>query len=249
MTFADDFLEEDKGLEDDYPSVFGITFTPMITGIILAIFGIVGAAYIYMNMASEANTQYQGVKSQLDQKQAQLDQMKQADFPSKMAQLKAEIAEQKALKSRVTAMFTSQDDLETLLIDLNSIINANQGELVKYNPDSQISVVNDNSLGNNTQGRLKRKGFSIDVKGTFDQTQNILQDIERLQPLLMVQSYSSRVSEQPTAILTSNRNEIIPQSPAILSTSLKIDAILPMSQEELEAAQKAEETSQQENQK
>ena len=247
MTFADDFLDEDKGLEDDYPSVFGITFTPMITGIVLAIFGIAGAVYIYLNMASEANTQYQGVKSQLDQKQAQLDQMKQADFPTKMAQLRSEIAEQEQLKSRVTAMFTSQDDLETLLIDLNSLINANQGELVKYNPDSNISVVNDNSLGSNTQGKLKRKGFSIDVKGTFDQTQNILKDIERLQPLLIVQSYNSRVSEQPTAVLTSNRNEIIPQSPAILSTSLKIDAILPMSQKELEAAQKAEAASQKAN--
>ena len=241
MTYADDFLEEDGSLEDDYPTAFGITFTPMVIGIALAVLGLVGAGYIYMNMASEARTQYQGVKSQLDEKQARLDQMRQTDFPQRMAQMKAEVAEQQAIKSRVTAMFTSQDDLETLLIDLNSFIKANGGELVKYNPDSQISVISDSSLGNNVNGKLKRKGFSLDIKGTYNETQAILQDLERLQPLLMIQNYSSRVSEKPTAILTSNLNEIVPQSEATLTTSLKIDAILPRSQQELEAAKKAEE--------
>ncbi|VEP11371.1 conserved hypothetical protein [Hyella patelloides LEGE 07179] len=248
MTFADDFLEE-QGLEDDNPTVFGITFTPMIIGIVVGVAGLVGAGYIYMNMASEARTKYQGVKSQLDEKQAQIDQMKQVDFPQKMAQMKADIAEQKALKSRVTAMFTSQEDLETLLIDLNSFISANQGELVKYSPDSQISVINDSSLGSDVNGKLKRKGFSLDITATYNQTLAILQDIERLQPLLMIQNYSSKVSEKPTAILTSNQNEIIPQNAAILTTSLKIDAILPRSQQELEAAQKAEEQAQKEDQK
>lgn len=241
MTFADDFLEEDKDLADDYPSAFGITFTPMVIGIALAIFGIAGAIYIYMNLSTEARTQYQGIKAQLDEKQAQLDQMNQSDFPQRMASLQAEIAEQQALKKRITAMLTNQDDLETLLLDFNSFITANGGRLVSYNPDSQISVVSDSSLGNEVNGKLKRKGFSLDIEGTFDETQAIIQNIERLQPLLMIQNYSSNVTEEPTAILTSNFDEIVPQNPAILSTSLQIDAILPMSQQELEAAQKAAE--------
>lgn len=240
MTFADDFLDE-QGLENDYPSAFGITFTPVVMGITFAVIGVVGAGYIYTKFAGEAKTKYQGVQTQLDQKQAQLDQMKQEDFPAKMANLQAEVARQKALKSRVTAMFTNQDDLETLLIDLNQFIRANQGELVKYDPDSQISVINDSSLGNEVNGKLKRKSFALDIEGTFNQTQAILQDIERLQPLLMVQDYKSNVTEDPTAILTSNRQEVVPQNSAILSTSLKIDAILPLSQKELEAARQAEE--------
>ena len=240
MTFADDFLEEDKDLEEGGIALFGITITPMVMGIALGIFGLVGAGYIYQNMASEQRSKYQEVKKQLDQKQAQLNQMKQADFPQKMAQLKSEVAAQKKLKSRVISMFTNQDDLETLLLDLNNFIGANQGEIIKYNPDSQASVINDSSLGNNVNGKLKRKGFSVDIRGTFNQTRAILQDIERLQPLLMIQNYNSKISQQPTAILTSNRNEIVSQNSAILTTSLEIDAILPMSQKELEAAQKAE---------
>ena len=71
MTFADDFLDEDKGLDGDYPSAFGVTFTPMVIGIVLGIFGLVGAGYIYTKVASEARTKYQAIKTQLDQKQGQ----------------------------------------------------------------------------------------------------------------------------------------------------------------------------------
>ena len=240
MTFAEDFLDEEKGLEGDYPTAFGITFTPMVIGIALGILGIVGFGYIQMNITSKAKTKYKGVQTQLDQKQAKLAQMKQPGFDTKVADLKSDLADQKALKSRVMAMFTNQDDLETLLIDLNNFIAINQGELVKYNPESSVSVINDDSLGADVKGKLKRKGFTLDVKGTYSQTQSILQDIERLQPLLMINSYSSKVSEQPTAILTNNSTELIPQDSAILTTNLKLDAILPLSQSELEAARKAE---------
>ena len=243
MTFADDFLEEQE-LAGDYPTAFGITFTPPVIGIACAIFGLVGAGYIHTQFTSAAKQKYQEVQTQLNEKQAQLDQMSQADFPSKMASLEADLADQEALKSRVLAMFTNQQDLETLLIDLNQFIGANQGELVKYDPDGEIATISDSSLGADVNGKLKRKSFSIELEGTFNQTQAILQDIERLQPLLMVQDYKSRITEEPTAILTSDRSTVIPQNSAILATSLKIDAILPLSPEELEAIRAAEANSQ-----
>ena len=243
MTFADDFLEEQE-LAGDYPTAFGITFTPPVIGITCAIFGLVGAGYIHTQFTSAAKQKYQEVQTQLNEKQAQLDQMSQADFPSKMASLEADLADQEALKSRVLAMFTNQQDLETLLIDLNQFIGANQGELVKYDPDGEIATISDSSLGADVNGKLKRKSFSIELEGTFNQTQAILQDIERLQPLLMVQDYKSRITEEPTAILTSDRSTVIPQNSAILATSLKIDAILPLSPEELEAIRAAEANSQ-----
>jgi type IV pilus assembly protein PilO len=239
MTYADDFLDEEKGLEGDYPSAFGITFTPMVTGIALTVAGIVGAVYIYMNTATPARKAYQEVKTQLDEKQAQLDQMNETDFPQRMAQLKADEAEQKALKSRVIAMFTNQNDLDTLLLDINSFVSANQGKLVKYAPNAEIAIIEDSSLGANVNGKLKRQTLAIDLEGTYNQTQAILQDIERLQPLLMIQNYNSQISQEPTATLASNRREIVSQNAAILTTSLQIDAILPLSQDEIEAVEKA----------
>ena len=238
MTFTGDFLDE-EGLEDDYPSAFGITFTPVVSGIALAILGIVGAVYIFMNMLAPAQEGYNSVEKQKEEKLAQLNQIKGKDYPEKISNLKSQLETERALKSRVTSMFTNQDDLETLLIDFSNFIAANRGILVKYSPDKDITIINDNYLGENVKGKLKKKGISVQIKGTYSQTQAIINNLEKLQPLLIIKNYESKVTEKPTAVLTSNRRKLVPKNPAILTTDLKIDAILPLSQKELEAAQKA----------
>lgn len=240
MTFAEDFIDE-KGLEEDYPSAFGITFTPTIIGIVLAVVGIVGAGYMYVKMVKPTQAKYQQLKTKKEQVQAQLNKIKSGDLQQLLAQRQKDLEAQKALKSRVVAMFTNEKDLDTLLIDLNNFVAANNGELLKYQPDSSISTISDNSLGPNTEGKLKRKGISISFEANFDQTKKIIRDLERLQPLLMVKSISSKVSEKPTAILTSSRTEVVPRQTAVLNTEIKLDAILPLSQAELENARKAEE--------
>ena len=240
MTFANDFIDGDQSLDDDYPSAFGITFTPVVSCILLSVLGIVGAGYIYLNMIAPAQKTSNQLKTQLKEKQAQLNQIKQPGYEGKVAALEAQIDEQKALKSKVISMFTNLNDLETLLIDLNSFIIANQGELIKYTPDRTISTIDDNSLGAGVQGKLKKKGLDLELKGTFSQTQAILQDLERLEPLLMIKSYQSQVTQNPTAVLISNQGQILGQETAILTTKLKIDAILPLNQKELEQARQSE---------
>ena len=241
MTFAENFLEE-KGLEEDYPSAFGITFTPTVMGIALAVVGIVGAAYMFIKMVKPVQAKYQQLETQKEQVQTQLKKIKSGDLQQLLAQRQADLGDQKALKSRVIAMFTNERDLDTLLIDLNNFVAANNGELLKYQPDSSISTITDNSLGPNTEGKLKRKGISIAFEADFPQTKKIVRDLEKLQPLLMVKSISSKVSEQPTAMLTSSQSQIVPRQTARLNTEIKLDAILPLSQAELEKARQAEET-------
>ena len=140
MTFSGDFLDE-EGLEEDYPSAFGITFTPIVSGIALAIVGIVGAGYIFMNMVAPTQEGYKSTEKQKSEKLAQLNQVKGQDYPEKIANLKSELETEIALKSRVISMFTNQDDLETLLIDFSNFIGANQGVLVRYSPDKDITII------------------------------------------------------------------------------------------------------------
>ena len=244
MTFADDFALDEKELGEDYPSAFGITFTPKVSGIAIAVAGITLAIYGYVKYVQPAKEVYQQKLTQKQELQQQLNSIKSGDADLKLAQLQADLEAAKLLKSRVLSMFTSEDDLETLLIDLNSFIASNQAELIQYQPDSNITVVEDASLGAEIQGKLKRKGISLTVEGTFDETRKMLRDLERLQPLLMVQSISSTVTEEPTAVLTNTsqgQTTIVPKTDAELSTQIKLDAILPMSQAELEAARKADE--------
>ena len=239
MTFADDFASDE--LEEDYPTAFGITFTPPIIGLAIAVAGITLSIYGFVKYVKPAQATYQQTLTQRDTLQAQLNSIKSGDLQLKLAQLQSDLAEKKVLKARVLSMFTSEEDLETLLIDLNRFIATNQGNLTQYQPDSNVSTVSDASLGSGVQGKLKKKGISMTFEGTFNETKQILQDLERLQPLLMVQSISSTVTEKPTAILTSSNSSIVPQKQAELKTQIKLNAILPMSQAELERAKKTDE--------
>ncbi|MEM7592111.1 MAG: type II and III secretion system protein [Cyanobacteria bacterium P01_A01_bin.83] len=245
MTFADDFASDDQLMEEDYPSAFGITFTPMVIGIVIGVAGITLAIYGFIKFVKPAQTEYQNASSQKQELEAQLTSIKTGDLQLKLAQAQSDLAEKKVLKSRVLSMFTSENDLETLLIDLNNFIATNEGALTQYQPDSNVSTISDASLGAEVQGKLKRKGISLTFEGTFNETKQILQDLERLQPLLMVQSISSSVTEEPTAILTNNRSEIVPQKQAELKTQIKLDAILPLSEAELERAKKADQQAEQ----
>ena len=240
MTFADDF-STDESMSEDYPSAFGITFTPVVMGVAAAVAGMALAIYGFWNFVRPAQTQYKQASTKKVELQGQLDKIKSGDLQLKLAELQTELADKKVLKSRVLSMFTNENDLDTLLLDLNSYISSNQGALTQYQPDSNVSTISDASLGADVQGKLKRKGISLTIEGTFNETKQILQDLERLQPLLMVQSISSTISEKPTAILTSSRNSIVSQQSAELKTQVKLDAILPLSQAELEAAKRADE--------
>ena len=126
MTFAKDFAD-DRLIEEDYPSAFGITFTPTIMGVAIAVAGITLAIYGYTKYVRPAQAEYQTNLTQKETLQAQLNSIKSGDLQLKLAQLQADLADKQVLKSRVLAMFTSEDDLETLLIDLNSFIDTNQG--------------------------------------------------------------------------------------------------------------------------
>jgi cell fate (sporulation/competence/biofilm development) regulator YlbF (YheA/YmcA/DUF963 family) len=236
MTFADDFVSKESGSEAEYPSAFGITFTPIVSGIALAVLGLVGAAYLFTSKVAPVKAKYQEAQTKQQEIQTQLDKTKSGNLDQKLASINGELAEKAALKEKITAMFTNENDLDTLLLDLNTFIAVNQGKLLKYTPEAKSSILEDASLGEEVKGKLKRQGISLEIEGTFSQTKAIIRDIERLQPLLMVKNYSSSVSEKPTAILTSSNTEIVSNQEAKLKTQLQIDAILPLSKEELEAA-------------
>lgn len=241
MTFADDFATEGQSLEADYPTAFGITFTPVITGVALAVAGITLAIYGFVKYVSPAQKSYQEAMTKKETLQGQLNSIKTGDLQLKLAQVESDLAAKQVTKSRVLAMFTSVNDLETILIDLNSFIASNQGNLTKFTPEPGLATVADASLGAEVQGKLKKKVISMAFDGTFNETKQILQNLERLQPLLMVETIASKVKDKPTAILTAGNSSIAPKKEAVLTTEIKLNAILPWSQAELEQAQKADE--------
>jgi type IV pilus assembly protein PilO len=250
MTLSEDFNFEGGEFEEaeagsSYPVIFGITFTPKISGILLALLGIAGSAYMVMNMVMPAweafqqqQTKETELKGQIQQKQSSINQI---------GKVKQELAEAKIQKAQVLGLFSNEKTLDTLLLDLNRLVesgndllpaNAVKAKMKKFTPDAQRSeLVTDGALGVAVNGKLKRAKVNVEISGTYKQTQAILRNIERLQPLLLVKEYQSTI--QPEEALDAAGKKIRRTGDAPITTSFQLQALMPLSPEEVAAAAQA----------
>jgi len=67
--------------------------------------------------------------------------------------------------------------------------------------------------------------FNVAIEGTFEQTESIIRDIERLQPLLIVRDYQSTLAPTSTADAKGQVGS------AIINTSFQLQALMPVSVE------------------
>ncbi len=248
MTFSEDLDFESGGFEEAaapaYPVIFGITFTPKIGGILIGLLGLGGAAYIVMNMVlpSWENFQQQQAKqtdlqSQIEQKKASI---KQIDS------VKKELAQAKVQQGQVLGLFANENTLDTLLIDLNRLVesgndllpaNAVKAKMRKYTPDVQkAEIINDGTFGPLVNGKLKRSKIRLEFTGTYEQTQSILRNIERLQPLLLVKDYDSKLNQETNNDALGKPIRMI--GPVQISTNFQLQALMPLTPEETAAQAK-----------
>jgi hypothetical protein len=241
MTFADDFnADKAMGMEGtpDYPKIFGITMTPIASGIGCAVLGVIGAGYILMNMAMPVWNDFQKIGGEKLNKESQLQQLQGGSADKIIAELNGQLEQKNKLKSQVTGLFADSKDLDTLLLDINSFIVANQAKLVKFTPEVETKVIDDSSFGEAVDKKLKRQTYNLTLEGTFPQIQGVLRSIERLEPLMTIRDYKSEpVDKQVLALLPTqpDRGQVIPVSQMKIKTEFKLDAIIPLSAEEIEA--------------
>ncbi|MBW4633988.1 MAG: pilus assembly protein PilO [Iphinoe sp. HA4291-MV1] len=249
MTLGDEFnFVEDTEFgttSSSYPVVFGITLTPIIIGIILGVLGLAGAAYLLMNFVmpvwetfQQQQTKQNELLHSIDQKKAyvkQIDKAQQEQAFSKQQQL------------QVLALFAHEKTLDTLLLDLNRLVessntqispNAVIAQLKKYMPTGKAEPITDDSLGPLVNGKLKRSSINIEIIGTYEQTQSIFRNIERLQPLLIVKDYQSSLAPEP--VNQQGKVVVSRVRPTLISTSFQLQALMPLSQEEIATAKAAQ---------
>ncbi|BAZ68953.1 MAG: pilus assembly protein PilO [Pelatocladus maniniholoensis HA4357-MV3] len=244
MTLSEDinFMEDGEFTEakSAYPVVFGISFTPKIIGILVGVLGFAGALYMLFNLVMPAwdtfgqnQDKQSDLQGQIDQKKATI---KQID------QVKQDLADAKQQQTQVLGLFANEKTLDTLLLDLNRLveannstisINATRAELKKFVPVSdKAEPITDGSLGTQVDGKLKRRSVNVEIIGTYEQTQSILRNIERLQSLLIVKDYQSALAPQPTP---EPGKRLLQVGAAPISTSFQLQALIPLSPEEATA--------------
>lgn len=242
MTVTEDFLsvEEDQAFAaaPNYPTAFGVTFTPPVSGVLLAILGLAGSLYLILNLVLPTWQKNQELQATQDQKQA-LVQQKEATLRQNQ-KVKADLAQAKQGKAGVLTLFANEKTLDTLLLDVNRVIESTnariqrrsvRAKLKKFVPANQTAeVITDGSLGPDINGKLKRRTINIEFEAPTEQTQSILRNLERLQPLLMIREYQSTLV--PPAESTGKAVRRL----ATITTSFQLQALIPLSPEEAAAA-------------
>lgn len=250
MTVSDDlnFGEQTGGLDDaapPYPVLFGITFTPQIIGAVVAGLGLLGAIYMLLNVVGPA---WEGYQEQVKKSTDLQDEVNQKIAQSKQIEkVQQELAQAKQQQTQVLSLFANEKNLDTLLLDTNRLVESGnpptalttvRAKLQRFVPGGdRPEIITDSSFGELVNNKLKRSTVNVTVVGTFEQTQSIMRNIERLQPLLIVKNFQSSLD---TTQLNQQRNPSTRQrrvltGPLPIITSFQLQALMPLTAEETKA--------------
>ncbi|HTL90565.1 MAG TPA: hypothetical protein VL134_14285 [Leptolyngbya sp.] len=111
-----------------YPTAFGITFTPAISGILLGILGVAGGAAIATYLVMPAFEANQALDAKVKEKSEQLQQ--QGAIRKQIQDAKDQLAQAKQKRDQVYGLFATEKSLNTLLFDLNQLVERNNAGLL-----------------------------------------------------------------------------------------------------------------------
>ena len=99
-------------------------------------------------------------------------------------------------------------------------------QLRSFTPGEKV-VVEDGSLGEGVNGKLRKETYSVEFSGDFAQTQSILRNLERLEPLLMVRDFKIQSGEAVPETSSGQGGQVVIQPKTPITTSFSIDALMP----------------------
>ncbi len=122
MSMSGDFIPPDADFNSgpNYPSAFGITFTPMVSGIGLAVLGIAGAAFAWMTFVEPLRLETEDLQTKVTEKQKQLDDQK--NIEKQLKEAKVALTKVQQQRQQVYSLFAQKKNMETILFDLNQLI-------------------------------------------------------------------------------------------------------------------------------
>ncbi|EAW35785.1 hypothetical protein [Lyngbya sp. PCC 8106] len=256
MTAANEFIEVDDEQDIETPVVLGVPLTPKNIGIAVAVVGVLLAGFGMFKLVLPTMAEGRELDNQIVATQQEIEQ--QEERLSKKGEAEQQLIEAQQRRASVTALFADEDTLETLIFDIEEQLNrVNAGItedeekaiITKFEPtqpsganqsNSAIEVVNDGSLGSAVNGKLRRRGYEVEFEGSFAQTRQFLIILERMQPMLVVRDLKTELVESaPVVEGEYKQGKFIPaseQPQRRLKTSFTLSALMPLSQEQLDAA-------------
>lgn len=239
MTAAGEFTSaasEELEVTPNYPTAFGVTLTPPVTGLLVGILGLSAGIYLLITLLQPAWESYQQLRASVEDKRLQLEQRETRLQNLNVAE--AELREAQQQRVAVQSLFAGEISLDTLLLDFNRLVTASQIQLMKYEPNPSASgVVQDDSLGSGVNGKLQRQSIAVAVEGDFNQIQLLLRDLERLQPLVLVEEMKLQRGGEGQTLVVDPQGRILvgEQSQPPLEAAWTMQAITALSPETIAA--------------
>ncbi len=218
---------------------------PKIIGIGMGVLGAGLAGWVVYSLVMPAIEKGKTLNADLD---AAIDKIAEQERQIEQRP-EAEAALEKSQQNRddVTRLFASDRTMETLLYDINKLVDTiNSGitdeekmaKMTRFNPEVAKDgnyIVNDGSLGPLVNGKLKRREFRVEFEGTYPQTRAFAIALERMQPLLVVKNLRTQLQQQGQTLQVEwKQGKFIPieVSESRLRTSFDLHALLALSEQE-----------------
>jgi type IV pilus assembly protein PilO len=246
-----EFISSGQGEDTGAQEIFGIKLTAQVQAIGIAVLGLIvagGIAYQFVLPEFQKSGELKQKITENKQTQLQLQ-----GLIKKKAEAEAKQEEAKQRRAGVTAMFASDASANTLLLDMNQLVNRiNAGvqgddlkaKITKFEPDippaaapgaADQDILKDTSFGPSLVGKLRRKKFKVEFEGSFAQTRSFMRNLELMQSLLVVRNLKSELAVPNQAIeVDFLKGKIVPiqQQPTKIKTAFDLHALLPLKQEE-----------------
>ncbi|MGF1494013.1 MAG: pilus assembly protein PilO [Microcoleaceae cyanobacterium] len=257
MTAANEFIETDEELEASGPSIFGLTLTPRVIGILIGVLGALLALFGLIKLVLPAINRGSQLKAEIDAKVEEIKQ--QEERLSKLGEAQEQLAEAQQRRAAVTGLLADEDTLETLLFDLEEQIDRqinanvegdnNKARITSFEPivpqTPEQEIVNDSSFGAAANGKLRRREYNAEFEGSFPQTRQFMIILERMQPMLVVQDVNMQLADGESVVEGNyQQGQFVKsdqQPQRRVTTSFQLEALMPLSQEELQAEEEAAE--------
>ena len=124
MSMSGDYTPPDGDFDSgpNYPSAFGITFTPMVSGIGLGLLGLAAAAFAWTQLVEPLRVETEELQAKVTEKQKQLDDQKNIEKQLKDSKIK--LAQVERQRQQVYSLFANKKDMNTILLDVNQVVSS-----------------------------------------------------------------------------------------------------------------------------
>lgn len=224
-------------------TLFGVTLTSKVLGIIIGVGGIALAAYVASTYVMPIWDQVQSGQTNIATKKSGLTALEQK--VASKGNIAQKIEEANKQNQFVLSLLPSVDNIDTLMTDIQKQIP--KTIVIALPPDFAYELEGTMRVFQPSEPikgpQFSTYSYTIGFDGKFEDVLNTIQRIERLKPLLVVKNLKLTKKPLPSdkfkfsrPIAAGKEKEILDVLPPLIGADFTLEAFVPLSEAELKAA-------------